>query len=865
MKKRVLSLLLLLAVVFSLLPATVLTANAADYCRIGTQDASGSIYVKHHNYIFDADLTVKKVALWRIVEENGNFHEGLFDNHDHIVKPTVIGPGAFADCSELESISLPRDCRTIGDRAFYGCDKLSFLYYDGPFDYIKRYFDHNDTYKIFYGSDGKPLKNLTVYAGRGSYRESDFPMFYGNIRIDCTSIGTDKWTPKNGKGTIYIDRYKGTIVGSTSDVEFDSLPKEIVEHTSGLIVYHWPITEIDEYAFASCNFGVFTTKSSNISQIKPNAFYNCSNLFSVALPANDAFNKFSDGTPMGSYISPGAFRNCFRLENLTLAEPNSSSYSDDFMYGHWVLLDQSRKKLKMVPPATRGTFKVSEGIEVIDYFAFEQCGITEISLPKSLKEIGDCAFADVVSLKTLTIPKGVTKIGDEAAENVESIYFYGALPQLGERAFSNNAKLYYIPGKPGWPTTPIEMSINAPGGGTYHCYPWCEQSSSAGHTPEKVTGKDSTCTEDGYEGYWRCTACSRLFSDEKCTKEITKPIKYPATGHDWLWIEDVAATPAAAGYEHQECRRCGATRYENTVIPKTYDAAVVAYEVEGGYIYFDTAIGTVISADNRTVTGADIPPYIYGTRVTAIGDNAFGYNQGLTRVSLPEGLVSIGSHAFYRCSLTTVTIPASVTEIGDSAFMDFGSLRSIYFLGDAPQLGDCAFYVDADMDYELDESRILYFMEGKARWTTPKYGNYYGDDGLQEYPTEKIHTQHTPTYVPAVNAECEKDGHSAYWKCTGCGAQFKDKDCKEQLDAPETYPALGHALKKIIVIASMKEDGSGTYYYKCTRPNCDYQTTLGSIPAHNHVTGTVIEKVEPTCTEDGAERVIVCKSCGVMI
>ena len=157
MKKRVLSLLLLLAVVFSLLPATALTANALDYCRIGTPNSSAGISVIDDNYIFDADLTVKEVWLWHTWENKyGAFIEGIEDNHGHIVKPTVIGPGAFANCSELESISLPRDCRTIGDKAFYGCDKLSFLYYDGPFDYIKRYFDHNDTYKIFYGSYNTP-------------------------------------------------------------------------------------------------------------------------------------------------------------------------------------------------------------------------------------------------------------------------------------------------------------------------------------------------------------------------------------------------------------------------------------------------------------------------------------------------------------------------------------------------------------------------------------------------------------------------------------------------------------------------------------------------------------------------------------
>ena len=59
--------------------------------------------------------------------------------------------------------------------------------------------------------------------------------------------------------------------------------------------------------------------------------------------------------------------------------------------------------------------------------------------------------------------------------------------------------------------------------------------------------------------------------------------------------------------------------------------------------------------------------------VTSIGYDAFRGCSGLTSVTIPEGVTSIGSYAFRECrGLTSVTIPESVTSIGSSAFSGCG-------------------------------------------------------------------------------------------------------------------------------------------------------------------------------------------------
>ena len=86
-----------------------------------------------------------------------------------------------------------------------------------------------------------------------------------------------------------------------------------------------------------------------------------------------------------------------------------------------------------------------------------------------------------------------------------------------------------------------------------------------------------------------------------------------------------------------------------------------------------TSIGGAAFEDCRGLTSLTIPP-----GVTEIGASTFRHCSGLTSLSLPSSLTSIGESAFEGCSgLTSLTIPSGVTSINESAFEDCSGLTSL--------------------------------------------------------------------------------------------------------------------------------------------------------------------------------------------
>jgi hypothetical protein len=96
------------------------------------------------------------------------------------------------------------------------------------------------------------------------------------------------------------------------------------------------------------------------------------------------------------------------------------------------------------------------------------------------------------------------------------------------------------------------------------------------------------------------------------------------------------------------------------------------YASQDGILY-NKAKTTLIQVPGGISGSITVP-----TGVTSIGSGAFYSCGSLTGITLPTSVTSVGESAFYNCgSLTSINIPINVTSIGSNAFSGCASLASI--------------------------------------------------------------------------------------------------------------------------------------------------------------------------------------------
>ncbi len=102
---------------------------------------------------------------------------------------------------------------------------------------------------------------------------------------------------------------------------------------------------------------------------------------------------------------------------------------------------------------------------------------------------------------------------------------------------------------------------------------------------------------------------------------------------------------------------------------------------------FDHFTGELYGGSSRVTS---IPATIWGVPVTSIRSRAFE-NKGLTSITIPHSVKSIGSYAFANNKLISVFIPgSSVTSIGDYAFAN-NKLTTLYIHDSVISIGDGAY------------------------------------------------------------------------------------------------------------------------------------------------------------------------------
>ena len=116
----------------------------------------------------------------------------------------------------------------------------------------------------------------------------------------------------------------------------------------------------------------------------------------------------------------------------------------------------------------------------------------------------------------------------------------------------------------------------------------------------------------------------------------------------------------------------------NVTIPETVDYL--------GHTYVVKAIGDNAFAKSKDLKSVTIPK-----TVTSIGKRAFYYS-GITAITIPDEVLSMGPSAFSRCSdLTSVTLSNQLKEISDDAFSDCKELADITLHASIAKIGNNAF------------------------------------------------------------------------------------------------------------------------------------------------------------------------------
>ncbi len=271
--------------------------------------------------------------------------------------------------------------------------------------------------------------------------------------------------------------------------------------------------------------------------------------------------------------------------------------------------------------------------------------ITIDGISYSVTSIGDDAFKDCSSLKSVTIPNSVTSIGYRAfayCENLASVIIPNSVTSIGNRAFAYCENLASVT---------ISINVTSIGDDTFR---ECKKLAS-------ITIPNSVTSIGSY-----------AFNDCESLKLITIPNSVTSIGNHTFE---------------------GCISLESAIIGNSVTS--IGNHTFEGCISLESAIigNSVTSIGSYAFNGCDVLGSVtIGNSVTTIGDNAFKGCISLDPLIIPNSVTSIGEHAFYECTcFDSVEIPNSVMSIGPSAFSGCSSLISVEVGNSVTNIGDNAF------------------------------------------------------------------------------------------------------------------------------------------------------------------------------
>ena len=357
---------------------------------------------------------------------------------------TSIEYYAFEDCSSLTAITIPKSVTSIDGSAFYGCNNLiSFVVEEGNLVYDSRNncnaIIETETNKLIRGFQTTIIPNSVTSIGRTAFNGCT-ELTDITIPEGVTSIGDNAFTGCKNLTRITIpgsmtriesSAFHNTNLPIENDIRYaDTWAVEVVDDTKDNYTLRNNTTGIADGTFYYCRSLTAIDIPESVTSIGRYAFSGCSSLTTITIP---------EGV---TSIGWSAFSGCSSLTTINIPESVTSIGESAFSNTNLPVENNIRYAGTWVVGVTDNTkdkYTLRDNTTGIADYMFQDCSMTEITLPNNLKYIGNYVCVGCSNLTSLTIPNSVTSIGEAAfvqCWRVTSITIPSNVTSIGGRAFT---------------------------------------------------------------------------------------------------------------------------------------------------------------------------------------------------------------------------------------------------------------------------------------------------------------------------------------------------------------------------------------------------------------------------------------------
>ncbi len=631
--------------------------------------------------------------------------------------------------SGLTSIAIPESVTTIGEYAFRDCSGLTDITWNA-----KNCADF-DSYSPFNGicsqrtsfTFGNEVEHIpaNLCYGMSGLTSIAIPESVTTIGryafFNCSGLTDITWNAKNCADFDSSSPFNGIcsqITSFTFGKEVEYIPAYLCDGMSNLTSITIPesVTTIGTSAFDGCSRLTSITIPESVTTISDNAFSGCSGLTSITIPESVttigryAFFNCSGLTSITipnsiTTIGTSAFNGCSGLTSITI--PNNVTY-----IGYYAFSGCSGLTSITIP----------ESVTTIDQYAFRNCsGLTSITIGENVTTIGESAFNDCSGLTSITIPESVTTIGSCVFQGCYSLTSVIWNAKHCEDFTSDSTPFYYYDSynsSRNSQITSFTFGDSVQHLPAYLCYGMSNLTSIT--IPENVTSI----------GNRAFSGCSNITDITWNAKNCADP-KYSSSSPFDDIRSQITSFTFGNEVEHIPAELCyGMSNLTSITIPNSVTS--VGWNVFKNCSSltsvvwnakrcadFDWNANRPLPFDNIT---SQITSFTFGKEVEHIPAFLCRYMNGLSNITIPNSVTSIGKWAFGECSgLTSITIGNSVTSIGEFAFYDCSSFTEITINENITFIGDNAF----EGCYSL--TSVIWNIRHYQDFTEKKTPFYFGD------------------------------------------------------------------------------------------------------------------------------------------